>query len=331
MQIITDTLESLSLGHPTTFLNLSLFPLLRECEYERNYLTLRGAIRAGTASIREVSEGGSVPELILENTGKEPVLILDGEELIGAKQNRTANVTILAPAGKTVRIPVTCVEAGRWGYQSRDLEPSEQVHFARGRVNKMASVGESMRRAGTRTADQSSVWHDIAEKSTRMHVSAPTSAMKEVFEAHRTRLDDYVSAFKPVPEQSGAVFAIGERIEGLELFDCPQTFAEFLPKLIRSYAIDAIESVDSHRQNPTIESAGAFIGRLRNSEFESYPAIGEGTEVRLSTPVVIAAGLVAEGRVVHLAAFAAPTEGHRPDLDSRGFARMRTRRHGMRR
>jgi hypothetical protein len=40
--------------------------------------------------------------------------LLDGEELIGAKQNRALNLTILAPAKQVIVIPVSCVEAGRW-------------------------------------------------------------------------------------------------------------------------------------------------------------------------------------------------------------------------
>jgi hypothetical protein len=329
MQTITDTLEKLTLGHPTTFLNLTLFPLIGKGGFQRNYITLRDAVRAGTASVREISEGGSVPELVLENTGKQAVLVLDGEELIGAKQNRTANVTILAPAGKTVRIPVTCVEAGRWSYRSPDFAPSEQMHFSGGRARKMRAVTESLQRTGSRQANQSQVWDDIALKCADMSVEAPTGAMADVYETHQTRVDDYVGAFQAEPEQTGAVFAIGERIEGLELFDCRQTLADMLPKLIRSYAIDAIQSVEAHRRNPSAVSADAFISRLLRAEVETYPAVGEGTEVRISAPGVIAGGLVAEGRVVHLAAFNAPAETNRRSQDDSGFERMQTRRRRM--
>lgn len=329
MTIVQNTLEGLSLGDPTNFLNLTVFPLLGRTGYERDYLTLRNAVHAGTACIREVSEGGSVPELVLENRGKEPVLIFEGEELVGAKQNRTVNVTILVPARKTVLMPVTCVESGRWQYRSREFATSEQVHFARGRGKKMASVTASMKQEGSRRADQGAVWDDIAQKSTRMHVSAPTSAMADVFETHRASLDDYVEAFEPGPEQTGAVFAIDGRIEGTEIFDSPQTLEEMLPKLIRSYAIDAIESVKSKKRNPTAEDARVFIRKLANATLETYPAVGEGTEVRINSSGVIAAGLIAEGRVVHLVAFATSTGAKPSSPDSGGLARSRSRRNGM--
>ena len=81
------------------------------------------ALDAGLARVEEVSEGGSVPELRFTNSAAMPILIVDGEELVGAKQNRVANLTILAPAKTTIRIPVSCVEAGRWRY-SRDSLPA---------------------------------------------------------------------------------------------------------------------------------------------------------------------------------------------------------------
>lgn len=331
MTTISETLRGLSLGHPTTFLNLTLFPLHGSTGYARDYVTLREAVRDQTATVREISEGGSVPELLLENSGKKPVLILDGEELIGAKQNRTANVTILAPAGKTVHIPVTCVEAGRWAYRSRDFAPSDQMHFSAGRRRKMASVYQSMSMTGRKAANQSEVWGDISQKAARMGSHSPTSAMADVFEAQRHRVDDYVGAFTAESGQVGAVFAIGENIEGLELFDCNETLADMLPKLIRSYAIDAIETVESHRRNPSAISADAFISRLVNAEVETFPAVGEGTEVRLTAPGVIAGGLVTDKRVVHLAAFASPAESGRQETEnnSRGLASLWSRRRRM--
>ena len=60
MQVISNTLAGLKLGHPTTFLNLTLFPLRGDTVHERDYITLREAVRAKTASVTEVSAGGSV-------------------------------------------------------------------------------------------------------------------------------------------------------------------------------------------------------------------------------------------------------------------------------
>jgi hypothetical protein len=62
----------------------------------------------------EVSRGGSVPELKVVNKSDRMLLILDGEGLVGAKQNRIVNTTILIAGNTTTVIPVSCVEQGRW-------------------------------------------------------------------------------------------------------------------------------------------------------------------------------------------------------------------------
>ena len=113
----------------------------------RTYLTLDEALESATARVSEVSDGGSVPELLFKNLGDKPVLLVEGEELVGAKQNRTLNVSILAPPGRETRIPVTCVEAGRWGYgDGVEFQRSDRAHYARGRRTKREAVNQNMSR-----------------------------------------------------------------------------------------------------------------------------------------------------------------------------------------
>ncbi len=61
-------------------------------------------------TVSEVSEGGSVPELKVTNLTGKHVLILDGEAVAGAKQNRVLNTTILIGAGTSLVIPVSCTD-----------------------------------------------------------------------------------------------------------------------------------------------------------------------------------------------------------------------------
>jgi hypothetical protein len=55
------------------------------------------------------------------------VLIVEGEELMGAKQNRVVNVTILVAAGAELVIPVSCVEQGRWHYRSEKFSSGARM------------------------------------------------------------------------------------------------------------------------------------------------------------------------------------------------------------
>jgi hypothetical protein len=332
MQLINETLGGLEIGQPVGYQNLTLFPLLSDVAIERNYLTLREAISSGDTVIREVSESGSVPELLIENNAKKPVLILDGEELIGAKQNRTANVTILAAAMKSTVIPVSCVEAGRWSYDSPEFTDSDRAHFSRGRRLKMGSVTQSMRDYGARDANQEQVWEEIDNKAMHMNVDSDTGAMADIYEKHEHSLENYVKAMTSVERQVGALFAIGESIEGLDLFDCPMTLTDMLSKLTRSYAIDAMDTPTTLNpgSKPSTLVARGFLERLTRADAEAYPAVGLGTEIRLSAQQVIGAGLVEEQRVVHLAAFSAPAQTQRPGMDEDdNYDRATTRRQRM--
>ena len=78
------------------------------------------------------------------NLGDLAMLLLDGEELIGAKQNRILNLSILAPAHQTIAIPVSCVEVGRWHAQSAEFGSARRTQFAAGRARKAADVSESL-------------------------------------------------------------------------------------------------------------------------------------------------------------------------------------------
>ena len=162
MSIIHDLLRTIEIGSPTTFENLTMYPLLGTSEQKLEYITLDQALAAKTASVTEVSESGSVPDLIFRNEGEIPVLLLDGEELIGAKQNRVLNLSILAPANKTITIPVSCVEAGRWSRRSPEFQSSGHSMYARGRAAKSGQISESMR-SGHRRSNQGEVWRDWRE------------------------------------------------------------------------------------------------------------------------------------------------------------------------
>ena len=59
-------------------------PLFPRTDPVAAYVTLDEAL-AGGLRVRETSEAGSVPELVVENPLAERVLLYDGEELVGAK------------------------------------------------------------------------------------------------------------------------------------------------------------------------------------------------------------------------------------------------------
>jgi len=309
MQLIKDTISKVKVGAPKTFKNLTVFPIMGDNGGTAEYLTLDEALAAKAGKVTEVSDSGSVPELKFANSGQKQVFLLDGEELIGAKQNRILNLSILAPAGKTIIIPVSCVESGRWHHRSREFSTAPRAHYAEGRAKKMAQVSHSMKSSGRKMSDQGAVWSDISEKFSKFRSSSATSAMSDIYEQQSVRLEDYVRSFSTSGEQVGALFAINGKIVGFDLFDSAGTLRKLFPKLLRSYGLDALDRVISApftaeaTQPPSQADAEGFLNTAAEAEGEEFHGVGEGRDVRLTSAGLTGAALASDGRIVHLSAF----------------------------
>jgi hypothetical protein len=300
---ICHSLAGLTLGQSQTYVNLTFFPLIGDGVSAPDYLLLDDALDCRLVRVTEVSTGGSVPELTLENDSEKSVLLVDGDELLGAKQNRVLNLSILVAGGKRLAIPVSCVEQGRWAYRSPEFQAAKRTLFALARARKSQSVSDALRARGERRANQSQVWADVAAKADNLGVESPTLAMSDIYVDRAAQLDEYVRAFHPLPSQLGAVVAIGGTMVGVELFDSAVAFSRYLEKLVRAYALDAIERESGERTAPSEGDAQAFLDFVWATNAERFKALGEGEDIRLTGQRIAGGALAAGGRLVHLAAF----------------------------
>ena len=309
---ISQTFIDLELGETQQYRRLAVVPLVRRrdsqhSETEAWYLTLDEATARGVVTIREVDGGGRVPEVQVTNIGDRPVLFIDGDELIGAKQNRVVNLTILVPAFTTLKIPVSCVEAGRWRTTSHTFTPARHMEFAAARASRMDQVSSSLTACGMAVPDQAAVWNKVHLKRAALPTPSPTSAMADIFERHSSSVEDHVRRFESVPGQVGAIMAIGGQVVGVEILDHPRTLAALFPKILRGYGLDAIESPRSTdcEPEPTTLQASNLLARVADASAsaETFPGVGLGETLRLRSNGVTGAALIANGRIVHLSAF----------------------------
>ncbi len=310
METITKTLGDLRIGEPVRFRNLAMFPLFGPSRPEPGYLTLDEALAAGTAKVTEVSESGIVPELRFVNRGGIPVFLMDGEELVGAKQNRVLNISILADAHSTLKIPVSCVEAGRWNHVSREFQASPRAHFAEGRARKNHQVSQTLFCVREARADQGEIWRTIHDKAERLSARSATGAMSDIYEKVSANVEDFVRELKAGDGQTGGLFALGGSVSGLDLFDSTDSFGKLLPKLVRSYALDAIDALvmgAGDGEPPAMDAAASFIASAAGARWEQYPAAGLGTDARLSAEGMAGGALCALDRLIHVGAFSLHT------------------------
>ncbi len=303
MNYIPNCLDELQIGSPQSIHNLSVTPLLSRKNVEVDYLLLDEALEDNLIEVTEISESGSVPDLKVLNKSTQRILLLDGEELLGAKQNRILNVSVMVPAEQTITIPVSCVEAGRWARQSRAFRSAGRAHYAEGRAKKTRSVNLSMRSRGTRRGDQGEVWENISQKSRRMEARSATAASDAMYTTYRDNLDEYVNGFSVVPDQTGAIFSLNESVTGIDLFESSEVLSRCLNKLVESYALDAIDQKRSDTTGKNNVAVDKFLKRISNAKPETYAAVGEGDDFRFDNAEVSGGALVVDERVIHLCAF----------------------------
>ena len=74
-----------------------------------------------------------------------------------------------------------------------------------------------------------------------LNASNETSSMHRVYENKKEQLDDYVSKFQAQQNDIGIIYAIGNKIEGVDIFHGSYLFQQYLPKIIKSCVLEIIE------------------------------------------------------------------------------------------
>ncbi|MEY4707791.1 MAG: hypothetical protein RJB58_1514, partial [Pseudomonadota bacterium] len=202
-------------------------------------------------------------------------------------------------------IPVSCVERGRWRWSSREFRTSDRAIYAKLRKRKTEQVSNCLRSSGGRSADQSDIWSDIASKSAHMHAYSETGAASAIFEDNAAALDHVVNMVRARPGQTGAAFLVNGIFAGIEIFGMSATLKKLFPKIVRSYALDAIEA-DS-QPTLTVTDAVTLTARKLQDAFsartEKHFAIGLGEDIRLNGCGMVGAALTLQDRLVHLCAY----------------------------
>ncbi|MCK6691001.1 MAG: hypothetical protein L6Q97_02740 [Thermoanaerobaculia bacterium] len=299
--VVESTLQSIRLGEPVVFKNMAMVPLLDGPDTPFSYLTMKSALAKGFVEITEVSEGGSVPNLKVINRGDQPVLLLDGEEVKGAKQNRIINTSILLAAKSETVIPVSCTEQGRWNYNSRSF--SESGHFmpARSRSSKSERVYANLLSRKSYDAEQGAVWNEVASYHRSLNTFSRSGAMSDAYEQRETDLSGYLNAFPLQPGQKGMVILINGQPAGADFLSRPDAYSDVHEKLIKSFAVEAmIRPVQEVAADNLPIEAYTFLRSLTEATESGFEPVGLGEDLRYDSPRSGGAALVYEHTVVHL-------------------------------
>jgi len=307
--VIKEKVMNIQPGEMQQYRNVTVFPLFCGFKPPVKHLVLKEAMEKGLITIGEVSESGSVPQLKVTSTADVPVLILDGEELSGAKQNRVLNTTVLLRKRSVTIIPVSCTEQGRWHYETKTFTESGIIMSPRLREIKNRSVQESLHATREFRSDQYAIWDSIRDQAEHASVSSPTGAMRDVHENCREDIGDYGRHFPLVPGQQGILVAIGQEVVGMDVVTYPHAYALLHEKLVQSYVLDAITLSSDKRKTPDKAQVQDFINSIAECETTKYKSVGHGWDVRFQGKNFHGSVLAYRGGAVHLAFFATQAHG----------------------
>jgi hypothetical protein len=303
-QALKELWQTVQVTGPQEASNLQVFGLRWRSDSTLHYSTLDEAMAAGTLEVNEVSESGSVPTLRVVNKAPSMAFLMAGEQLVGAKQNRVLNVSIMVPAATALDVPVSCVEAGRWRYHSPKFASGGSMSHSNLRKMMQKQTSDGYRVAGYASSDQGEVWTEVSRKLCAMGSPSNTDALTAAYKDHEKRLNDLLEQMHTPEGCHGAVFAVGGQIVGADVFDQPGTLSKLWGKLVRGYALDALEAKES-ASAVTSDAVRRWIGTAAAAEPEAFQPPGLGRDFRLQAAGVSGSALVVDEQPVHVELYTA--------------------------
>ena len=285
--------------------NVAAIPITTPPNYSFDVMTLKKGFELGLVNVKEC-ETSTVNTIVVENKSVTPLLLIDGEEIVGGDQNRIVNATILVAPQSEMKIPVNCTEHGRWGFK-HEFRESEYMANYRTRSAKAHARYDNM-------DEQGAVWDAIDRLEHNRSFHSPTQAMSENYEDAKSDLNKILPAFKAVDGQSGVVVIIDGEIKGFEIFANSDVYRQFHEKVLKSYLIGA-EINDSvfAINNDEIRS---FMDNALDCEVSESPNTGLETRFEFKNDDCIGTLYTYMEELIHLSYFASDEEkiGEKPPL-----------------
>lgn len=219
---------------------LSIAQIKHKNQNSFNYISLHNAFSRKLIDILEISESGQVGQIKIVNHSDYYIFIMDGDILKGAKQNRVLNSSVLLSPRSENLIPVSCVEQGRWGYNSNKFSPSDEIAYRKIREEKNQDIYYNQS-SFKHYADQGKVWRNVDQCFYDLGVDksiAPTGSHSDLFSNKNITFQNYTSSFYPVQGANGLAYFLGKRLVGFEFFNRSDIYTEYFDKILKSIAID---------------------------------------------------------------------------------------------
>ena len=299
--VINEILSNIEMFEKESYQNMTVIGL-NVPNNEMDLMSLEIGLDLGLVEITELDDDNVVGKVKVINNAVTPLLLLDGEEILGSMQNRIVNTTIIIPAQSEKIIPVSCVEAGRWHSNSTKFHYSNHMATSRVRRDKLHSVSQSLRNKKTFTSDQAGVWKNIAETQEKLEVNSCTSALHDSYIQRESQMEDYKKSFKLHENQNGLIVYINGELAGFEIIYNSIRYKEYHDKLLGSYILDAISRIDEEYTVDELEE-DELIEKIRKTPYDSFDSVGLGKDLRLEDDDITGSVMLYEGNLINASFF----------------------------
>ena len=284
--------------------SLELVPLRIERPTGERDVLLHEALAAGVFEIRE-RKGGVVGEVEAVNKGGQPVLILEGETLVGCKQNRVVAASILVPPRATVVVTVGCMERGRWSERGGTFRAGGARMDPKLRRSTLLEMNVARLEHREARLDQSRLWQDVDCRLSETGVRSASADYHRTVEQLAPDAADSSRQFIPVRGQVGVVALWRGKLLGIEIAGHPDTWTSIagraLPALVM--ASDAADAHEGARPPGEPRQTREWLGALAGASVTSRPSRGTGLDLTIRGDRIEGAALWHDGRPLHLIAF----------------------------
>lgn len=261
-----------------------------------DYRSMPEAMARGELIVMEVSPEGVVGEVLVINRGAVPVMVLEGEEWSGGRQNRVPTRSVLVRPGIGVRVPVVCSEPGRWSYPGRGAGP------AMGDSGACLPLGLRALMRGAGVGAQEVVRRGLMEWRSRVGMGG-TMAEWQGWEVRCW--EGLEEAFGWMPGQVGWMTCVHGAWQSVEVVSRPAAWRHWHGKWLRAVLAGAApQGGHDGRDMPGTdggwhEAARGILGDVTRGEWSRRPGVDLGEIHERDTPAWTGTTLMFHGEVLH--------------------------------
>lgn len=267
-----------------------------------DYISGSSAIKQELIEVTEIDQSGSVNNILVKNNSEFYIFFSDGDILVGSKQNRVLNTSILIAPKTNLIIPVSCVERGRWHFDSKKFTDQGLFAAKEIRTEKSQHVFHSVEFKKGFYADQSQIWNSINSMFKKEFIESPSENFGDLLKKDKIKFNSLLSSFKASDEANATAIFLNDSLTSIDIYNRIDIYKEYFDKLLSSILPDYKTMKKRHEIISEDDAKSKIETLLVNPELTQnlkVKSVGLGDEERFKGKDFIGFSLIFEEHLIH--------------------------------